>query len=113
MPLQFDMRTSEITYQGRRVGQCLVEEGVAKVTLEITYKCGIDEWIVPLSWFDYGLNLLQKHQSDSLEIALKVLTREEDIAKHFTDHRLLTEKTIKQKGDKWRFHKNDHDSWLP
>ena len=111
MPLQFDMHTAEITYQGRKVGEYRVEHGVAKVTLDFTYECGIEEWIVPLSWFDYGLNLLQKHQVNPREVALEVETEDDDIAEHFTALRLLTEKTIKQDGYIWRFHKNDPDPW--
>lgn len=65
MPLQFDMHTAEITYEGHKVGEYRVENGVAKVTLDLTYECGIEEWIVPLSWFDYGLNLFAEAPSQT------------------------------------------------
>ena len=51
-----------------------------------------------MSWFDYGLNLLQKHQVEPREVALEVETDDDDIAEHFPALRLLTEKTIKQSG---------------
>ena len=60
-----------------------------------------------MSWFDYGLNLLQEHQVTPREVALEVASDDDDIAEHFTALRLLTEKTIKQSGYIWRFHKND------
>ena len=111
MPLLFNMETGEITYEGRRVGQHRVEDGTARVTLDFTFECGVDEWIVPLSWFGHGLNRLQKHDIEPREVVLEVVTHEEDVAEHFTALRVLTEKTIKQDGCVWRFHKNDADPW--
>lgn len=62
MPLEYEPITSEIRYERRKVGEYRVENGVAKVSLDITYECRTDQWMIPLSWFDYGLNHLEWHQ---------------------------------------------------
>mgnify|MGYP003627031335 CR=1 FL=1 len=111
MPLEYDPMSSKILYQGKKVGEYRVEDGVAKVSLEITYECSTAEWIVPLSWFDYGLNQLQQYRDNQRPVSLEVGTDEDDIGERYTSLRLLTEKTIKRKGYVWRFHKNDDDTW--
>ncbi|MCB9984645.1 MAG: hypothetical protein H6864_03030 [Micavibrio sp.] len=111
MPLTFDPKTSEIWYEGKRVGECVVNKGVARVTLNIAYECATDEWVVPLSWFGCGLSKLESHQQKQKNVVLKIITDEEDVEENFCVLRLLTEKDISQNGYVWRFHKNDPDHW--
>jgi hypothetical protein len=111
MPLQYDPETSEIRYEGKVVGKYTVENGVARVRFDITYECLTEEWIVPLSWFAYGLAHLRRHRKEEPVVGLKIETAEEDIAEEYDALRLLTEKTVRQNGYVWRFHKNDPDPW--
>ncbi|HXG28613.1 MAG TPA: hypothetical protein VNJ47_07185 [Nevskiales bacterium] len=111
MALQYDPHTSEISYEGKVIGKYVYIEGVARVQFDITYECGQDEWVVPLSWFDYGLNQLEKHKPRNPVIALVVETSSSDIEEEFEVVRFLTEKTVKQDGYVWRFHKTDSDTW--
>ena len=76
MPLQYDQRASTISYEGRVVGEYRVENGKARVTLQMTYECELSEWVVPLSWFDLGLSYLAKHQEPEPDLSLaSALTR--------------------------------------
>jgi hypothetical protein len=113
MPIQFDPQTSELHYEGRPVGSVSIENGVATVTLNITYQCPMEEeWVVPLSWFAYGLRHLSKHHEPTPAHAeLAVETDESSIAEEYDVPRLLTEQTIRAKGYIWRFHKSDADHW--
>ena len=111
MPLLLNPANNEITYEGRIVGELRVDDGVAKVTLNLTYECNAEEAILPLSWFGHGLNLLQKHQVEMPEVLLEVVTHDEDMGESLPIFRLLTEKTIKQDGYVWKFHKMDADPW--
>jgi hypothetical protein len=94
---------------GQEVGRYAVEGGVAKVKLDLTYECSTDEWVIPLSWFDYGLHKLQKYQPRPADLQLK--TGEDSIAEIYDVPRLLTEKLVKRAGYVWNFHKADADPW--
>ena len=109
MPLQYDPATSILTLDGQKAGKYEAENGVAKVTLCLTYECLPDEWVVPLSWFDFGLNKLQKYQPRPAD--LRIETAEENIAENYNVPRLLTEKIVKRAGYIWDFHKDDPDPW--
>lgn len=111
MPIGFDLKTGKISYEGRVIGNYRVEDGRGKVSLNIQYDCRPDDWVVPLSWFAYGLSHLEQHRPKDHESDLKVETQEEDIGEEVQSLRLLTEKTIRQQGYCWRFHKNDLDDW--
>jgi hypothetical protein len=112
MPLEFDPRTGEIIYEGKVVGHHTFDNGVSRVTLDITYECGPqDEWIVPLSYFDYGLSRLAKHKTQQKVAALTFQTSEDEIAEVFEVPVSLVEKTVKRDGYVWRFHKSDPDNW--
>jgi hypothetical protein len=111
MALEYDPQTSKIKYKGREIGEYVYEDGRARVRLNITYECDSDDWVVPLSWFDHGLNLLPENQPKSLEMALQIKTGEDSIECEHNVPRLLTEKTVKRNGYIWVFHKNDADEW--
>lgn len=109
MPLEFNPFTSRISLDGREVGEYRVVDGKAQVRLDLTYECSPDEWVIPLSWFDYGLHRLQKYRPT--EPSLEIETSEESIAETFDVVRLFTEKTVKRSGYIWQFHKSDVDIW--
>jgi hypothetical protein len=81
------------------------------VNLDITYECSPDEWVVPLSWFAYGLGLLEEHRPQDKVVGLTVETSEAEIAEEYQVLRFLTKKTVKRDGYIWRFHKKDADDW--
>lgn len=111
MPLEYDPNTSEIIYEGKVIGRYTFEDGVARVSLDITYECDPDEWIVPLAWFACGLRHLEKHKPQEKTVALTLETAETEIAEEYQVRRYLTEITVKRSGYVWRFHKNDPDHW--
>jgi hypothetical protein len=111
MPLQYDGRTGQISYEGQVVAEHRVENGKARVTLHLTYECEANEWVVPISWLDVGLSHLAKHRELEPDVAVVMVSSEDAIEERFDVPRLLTEKTIKQGGFVWRFHKNDADQW--
>ncbi len=111
MPLEYDPISSDIFYEGIVVGKYIVEKGVGRVSLNFTYECEVDEWVVPVSWFAYGLSRLRKHRLRRNAIGLTLETAEDQIEEKYSTLRLLTEKELKQSGHKWRFHKNDPDNW--
>jgi hypothetical protein len=111
MPIEFDPTTSEIRYEGQVVGRYDYKDGVSRVSLNLTYECGPEEWVVPLSWFAYGLAKLEKHQPRENTVAMVVNTDETDIAEEYPVLRLLTERTVRQAGYIWVFHKSDADHW--
>ena len=111
MALEYDPKTSKILYQGREIGECTHEDGKARVRLNITYECDADDWIVPLSWFAFGLNLLPQHRPKNLDVASKIETEADSIEREYDVPRLLTEKIVKRGGYIWIFHKNDPDEW--
>lgn len=109
MPLQYDPTTSTLMLDGQEVGKFELVDGVAKATLNLTYECSPDEWVVPISWFDFGLNKLQKYRRQPSD--LKIERDEESIAETYDVPRLLTEKIISRAGYIWEFHKTDPDPW--
>jgi hypothetical protein len=111
LPLEFDSNTSQITYEGKVVGEYTVQDGRARVRLDITYECNIDEWMVPLSWFASGLSHLAKHQQPSGETVISLNSDEDDIDEEYDTRRLLTEKKITRHGYIWKFNKTDVDPW--
>lgn len=111
MPLQYNPDTSEINYEGKLIGHYTLVDGVARVTLNITYVCDPNQWIVPLSWFDYGLAILNKHKPQSKMVSMTVETAEADILEEYPVLRFLTEKIVKRDGYIWCFHKTDTDHW--
>lgn len=111
MSIEYDPDTCEIRYEGKVVGRQSVENGVSRVTLNIEYKCDKGEWVVPLSWFGYGLSLLEKRKLQEKVVGLTLETAETEIAEKYPVPRHLTEKTVKRDGFVWRFHKNDPDRW--
>jgi hypothetical protein len=114
VPLEFDPETSEISYEGKVVGHYTFEDGVPRVSLNITYECGPeDQWMVPLSWFAYGLAMLHGYKEPLQQnvAAITVETAQEEIAEEFAVSRYLTEVTVKRDGYVWRFHKTDPDDW--
>lgn len=111
MPLQYDPYTSEIRYEGKLVGRYDHKDGTARVSLNLTYECALEEWIVPLSWFDHGLSYLAKHKPQKPTVALTIETGEAAIEQEFDVLRMLTEKIVKRSGYIWVFHKTDVDQW--
>jgi len=111
MPLQYDPVTSEIRYEGKVVGRYDCKDGTARVSLNLTYECAPDEWVVPLSWFAYGLSHLAKHKSQEPVVSLTIETDEAEIAEEYEVLRLLTEKIVKRNGHIWNFNKTDADQW--
>lgn len=108
MSLQFDQETGKITYRGKEVGECILKDDHTTVRLDIEYAAGND-WIIPLSWFAYGLSKLPENQPGRV---LKTLeTAEDSIAEEFSVLRYCTEKYVKRGGYKWDFHKTDVDDW--
>jgi hypothetical protein len=81
-----------------------------RVSLNLTYEGDPDKAIVPLSLFALGLSHLLQHEQDK-EAALKVSTDDDDIDEEFDVPRMLTERTIRQAGFVWIFHKTDADQW--
>lgn len=108
MSLQFDPRTGKITYKGKEVGERTLKDGRSTVQFNLEYKGG-DDWIVPLSWFAYGLSMLAENQP--AQALLAVETSEDSIAEEFDVLRYLTEKQAKRGGYVWIFHKTDADGW--
>jgi hypothetical protein len=109
MPLEYDSHTSEIRYEGKVVGRYDHKDGKARVSLNLTYECAPEEWVVPLSWFAYGLSHLAKHHRQDPSLTIK--TDEADIAQEYDALRMLTEKIVKRNGYVWDFHKTDVDQW--
>jgi hypothetical protein len=110
MPLEYDQSTREIRYEGRVVGRYDYENGKAKVTLNLTYECTPDEWILPLESFANGLSRLAKHRAEET-VLLSIETDEAEIAEECAVPRTLNEKTVKGSGYVWKFHKSDPDGW--
>jgi hypothetical protein len=111
MPLQYDPVTSEIRYEGKIVGRYDYRDGTARVSLNLTYECAPEEWVVPLSWFAYGLSHLAKHKPQEPVVSLTIETHEAAIAEEYDTLRMLTEKIVKRSGYVWVFHKTDTDQW--
>jgi len=107
MSLQFDPSTGKITYMGQEVGERIFKDGCFIVQLSIEYKG--DDWIVPLSWFAYGLSMLAENQSGP--VLMTVEASEDSIAEEFDVQRYLTEKKVRRGGYIWKFHKSDADDW--
>jgi len=110
MPLEYDSGTSEIRYEGKVVGRYDCEDGNARVSLNLTYECTPEEWVVPLSWFAYGLSHLAKHHQEPV-VSMTIETDEAEIAQEYDALRMLTEKIVKRNGYVWDFHKTDVDQW--
>jgi hypothetical protein len=110
MPLKYDPTTSKITLNDQEVGEYFYSEGIARVRLNLTYECGSDEWVVPLSYFDYGLDQLTQYKAHN-EIAVRITSGEDAIAERYNVVRLLTEKSVKRDGYVWSFHNSDADNW--
>jgi hypothetical protein len=113
MPIEYDPDTSEFRYEGNVVGRYEYDSGVARVSLNLTYQCGVNEWVVPVSWFAYGLSLLEKHQPPERNVILTIENDESDVAEKYNVRRTLIEVTIKRSGYVWRFHNKDADQWPP
>jgi hypothetical protein len=111
MPIQFDPTTSSISYDGQIVGRYDYKDGISRVSISLTYECSPEEWVIPLSWFAYGLAKLDKHQPQKNTVAMVINGDETDIAEEYTVSRLLTERTFRQGGYIWVFHKSDADNW--
>src|ERR1700677_5058863 len=113
MPLKFDHTTGKILYEGKEVGEYENKDGKAIVKLNIVYVCSPDDWVVPLSWFDYGLNLLPQHQAKQARSKpdLTVASEPDSIEKEFDVLRVFNEKTVKRGSFVWDFHKSDADPW--
>jgi hypothetical protein len=111
MPLEYDPNTSEIRYEGNIVGRYDYRDGRAHVSLNLTYECAKEEWVVPVSWFDYGLSFLEKHKAEERIVLLTIQTDEADIAEEYQVRRSLTEVTVKRDGYIWIFHKTNTDQW--
>jgi hypothetical protein len=108
MSIQFDPKTGEITYNGKKVGEQTFADGKSRVRLNIELETEGD-WIVPLSWFAYGLTLLPENRSPPP--SLEVSTPENGIEAEYNVLRFLTEKQVKRDGYIWTFHKTDADHW--
>ena len=108
MSLQLDPHTGKITYNGREVGEHVVENGKSTVHLDIEYKTD-GEWIAPLSWFAYGLSLLPENRPAPAQ--LEIETPDDSIGQELDVLRYLTEKHVKRGGYVWKFHKTDMDTW--
>ncbi len=108
MSLQLNPSTGKITYKGNEVGERVFKEGRYVVQLSIEFESS-DDWIVPLSWFAFGLATLPENQP--APTLLTVETSSDSIADKYDGARYLIEKDIKSGGYVWRFHKTDPDSW--
>jgi hypothetical protein len=91
------------------VGRYDCKDGTARVSLNLTYECAPEEWVVPLSWFAYGLSHLAKHKSQEPVVSLMIETDEAEIAEEYEVLRLLTENIVKCSGHIWEFNKTDAD----
>ena len=108
MSLIYDPETNEVYYEGKTVATVKIANGVARVELDLVYECDPEKWILPLSWFAYGLDKLQERRQSGV---LVVETGPESIAEEFRVPQSLDEKTVKRGGYVWRFHKEDRDDW--
>jgi hypothetical protein len=108
MSLAYDPRTSKLYYNGQEVGRYEYQDGRARVTLNLTYECDADYWIVPISYFDLGLSKLPQ---ETKEVICEIETPEDSIEREYEVDIFLTEKTVKRNGYAWRFHKQDDDPW--
>jgi len=108
MSLQFDPSTGKITYRGKEVGEHISKDGRYIVRLTIEYKAD-DDWVVPLSWFAYGLSKLAENQP--AQTLLTVETSDDSIDEEYEVVRFLTEKQVKRGNYIWMFHKSDPDDW--
>lgn len=108
--LQFDPLTGRILYQGEEVGQYTYKDGRGRVHIDITYECDPENWILPLSWFDYGLHMLPIHAPPPAP-DLTITTGEDSLTDPLPVLRFLTEKEIRAGGYVWNFHKSDADNW--
>jgi hypothetical protein len=111
MGLQFDPMTGKILYLGKEVGQYTFEDGRGRVHIDITYECEAENWILPLSWFDYGLHMLPSREPAPPQPDLVIETGEDSLTDPLPAMRYLTEKEIKAGGYVWSFHKTDADNW--
>lgn len=111
MGLQFDPMTGKILFQGKEVGQYTYENGRGRVHIDVTYECDPTNWIVPLSWFDYGLNLVLPDDPAPPHADLTIETPQDGLGEFRAVARFLTEREIKADGYVWRFHKTDVDNW--
>lgn len=111
MSLQYNQETSELTFNDKKVGECHYDGNTAKISLNLTYECRTEDWITPLSWFCYALRRIVNQNDGGRVISLELPCSEDDIQETYDVARFLPEKTIKQEGYIWRFHKTDSDEW--
>jgi len=112
MPLQFNPESGEILYRGKVVGKLIHSDDADTVEISLSYTIKKEErkeWSVPLTYFAYGLNVIEP--DDNMETFITFTTDEDYKEIYPQEHQLLIEITIKRKNSKWRFHKNDSDSW--
>lgn len=60
MPLFYDSQTSFILYKEKKAGEYKIEDGVARVTLALTFACDSHEWGIPFSGLLEGLSHVKK-----------------------------------------------------
>ena len=110
MSLKLNMEDDSIHYHGLEVGSVRTEGTKKVVTLNIEYTVeDHEEWFVPICWFAAGLATLAENQPPP--VLLTIESGEDVIAEEYDVARGLIEKTIKQQGYVWKFHKSDADNW--
>src|ERR1035437_910551 len=95
MSLQINTETGKITYRNKEVGEHIFKNGRSIVRLNIEYESG-DDWLVPLSWFAYGLSTIADNQQPPALLTIKM--PKNGIAEEFEVPRYLTEKQVKRGG---------------
>jgi hypothetical protein len=108
--LEFNPSSGDILFEGKRIGSTEFAGGRTRVAFNISYEADDGQWVVPLSWFAYGLRAagFGERPPTILEIAVDAADVE------FLEPAgpvLLVEKTLKLDGYIWRFHKSDADHW--
>jgi hypothetical protein len=98
-----------ITYRGKDVGRITTEGNEVKVELNLTYSATDPaDAIAPVSYLATGLRKLESPPSP---IVLQLITTEAEIDRLIDLPTLLIERTIRQDGYVWQFHKTDVDPW--
>src|SRR5262245_4665398 len=109
MPIQFDGETGKFSYQGKEIGEHMIENGRNIVRINLEYEGGADDWMYPIIGLADGLSTLAKHRRPP--VLLTIETPEDSIDKQFNVPRQLNEKLVKRGGYVWNFHKADADPW--
>jgi hypothetical protein len=107
MHIEFNPITGKLSYGGLEIGEYVYKDGQGRVTLNMTYDCSAENWLMPIVYLNHGLNLIHPEPGESVSVE----TSADSLAEPISGVRMLTEKTLKGGNYSWRFHKSDVDSW--